>query len=483
MSSHVILNIFIGLILVYVIYSLFATILMEIIATTFALRARNMKVAILRMLSDGIIKEDDSETDRIWYKSIWSAFCRSTLIYYPISIWKQFIDFFKDENQRSKTKDLYRLFFRQPLIARLSSGRLFSKPSYMKAETFSKGLLDSLKELGGEGKPIDQVKNGIEALEDNEKTKKLLKSFLNDANNDLEKFKLLLENWFDNTMERIIGWYRRKNQAIVLILGFCIATIFNVNTISIVKKLSKDEKARELMVEMATAYVKENEELINTVKKLDEEKDSIMVIDTLSTKLDSLTKIQQVLRKDIDEANTILGLDILHIPDSFFCVTDTIARCDSSVKAVKDNNSTAKSVKDTLKLKNTKTESSQLYRLVKINDTTKIFVYIPKQFENIFSRKSVRLKKKINSIKSHGCGYLYPKRRHIFFKYHWRLIRNNFFGLLLTTLAISLGAPFWFDLLNKLVNLRTSLQEPVEKIKKSKKSNTTDEVSPLNRKG
>jgi hypothetical protein len=33
-------------------------------------------------------------------------------------------------------------------------------------------------------------------------------------------------------------------------------------------------------------------------------------------------------------------------------------------------------------------------------------------------------------------------------------------GLLLTTLAVSLGAPFWFDLLNKLVNLRSSGPAP-----------------------
>ena len=37
---------------------------------------------------------------------------------------------------------------------------------------------------------------------------------------------------------------------------------------------------------------------------------------------------------------------------------------------------------------------------------------------------------------------------------------NKVLGLLLTTLAVSLGAPFWFDLLNKLVNLRNKGQEP-----------------------
>ena len=33
-------------------------------------------------------------------------------------------------------------------------------------------------------------------------------------------------------------------------------------------------------------------------------------------------------------------------------------------------------------------------------------------------------------------------------------------GILVTTVAVSLGAPFWFDLLNKLVNLRMSGDKP-----------------------
>ena len=35
-------------------------------------------------------------------------------------------------------------------------------------------------------------------------------------------------------------------------------------------------------------------------------------------------------------------------------------------------------------------------------------------------------------------------------------------GLLLTALAISLGAPFWFDLLNRAINIRSSLKPPAK---------------------
>jgi hypothetical protein len=36
--------------------------------------------------------------------------------------------------------------------------------------------------------------------------------------------------------------------------------------------------------------------------------------------------------------------------------------------------------------------------------------------------------------------------------------KNAFLGWLLTAFAISLGAPFWFDILNKLMQLRSSLK-------------------------
>ncbi len=36
---------------------------------------------------------------------------------------------------------------------------------------------------------------------------------------------------------------------------------------------------------------------------------------------------------------------------------------------------------------------------------------------------------------------------------------GSFWGYLITALAISLGAPFWFDVLNKLIRMRGSIQK------------------------
>jgi hypothetical protein len=40
---------------------------------------------------------------------------------------------------------------------------------------------------------------------------------------------------------------------------------------------------------------------------------------------------------------------------------------------------------------------------------------------------------------------------------------EKLFGWFITTLAVSLGAPFWFDILNKFMNFRATIKpKPVE---------------------
>jgi hypothetical protein len=47
-----------------------------------------------------------------------------------------------------------------------------------------------------------------------------------------------------------------------------------------------------------------------------------------------------------------------------------------------------------------------------------------------------------------------------FWKWDWHWSWTAFPGWLITAFALSLGAPFWFDLLNKVVKLRTSVKIP-----------------------
>jgi len=343
MLDNVILDVVIGLVFIYCIYSLFVTIINEIIASAFNLRAQMLKHAIRRMLTDN----DEN-------------------------IFKQF--FIRILKKKSNKKDplgkkLFKDFFDHPLIKYMSSGILYKTPSYISHGNFSKVLTDILNEYGtSDGvTPLQNINNNLEGLGkttgesySQSDTIKLISSFIKDANDDLDKFKENLEKWFNDTMDRASGWYKRQTQLIILISGLIISLAFNVNTFEIVSLLSKDKAAREQIVNIAENYVKDHQP---------------SVIDTITTKrLDSLVITAHNLYKtDVEPVNKIIGLGW-------------------------------------------------------------------SSWDN-------------------------------FTKGFW----NSILGCFVTALAISLGAPFWFDLLSKLVKLRGTGTKPSEdKTKEKEKEKSSD---------
>ena len=67
-----------------------------------------------------------------------------------------------------------------------------------------------------------------------------------------------IENWFDSSMDRVSGWYKRRAQLTILVVGFFVAITVNVDTITVAKRLSTDKALRESLVAAADAYSKAN---------------------------------------------------------------------------------------------------------------------------------------------------------------------------------------------------------------------------------
>lgn len=418
MTGNVTLDIFIGIVFVYLLYSLLATIIMEIIATFLGLRARNLNYALKRML------KDERQYNNIWGKLI--SKIRTSFL--KIGGWSANLE----------SPELYNGFIKQPSIKYLSSGSFFNKPSYITSQNFAKALVDTLKGDSGEGNLLERIKTGFAGLPVSSDTRKHLESLLEDANNDIQKFRLLLENWFDNTQERVIGWYKKNNQMFLLIIGFILAVALNANTFHIISKLSKDEKAREQLVLLSTSYLKENQDIIanlDSLKKSDAE---------FTAKIDTLMSIREDLQKDINKANSILSV--------------SWPRMDSiETKYV----SGVINTRDTIRIDK--------------NDTTKC-IYYPANVDKVLFEKALK-KDDDKEIKQSG-EYVYFRKG----KYLWCMVGKNIWGYIITALFISLGAPFWFDLLNKIVKLRTSVAQPASPASGKKSAgNTNDEnISTLN---
>ncbi len=407
MTGNIAMDVFIGLVFIYLLYSLYATIIMELIATLLGLRARNLSYAVRRMLRD----------EKQFKFKISKLLSRSGTA----------ITNFYGKSLNLKSSKLFDDFYKQPLIKYLSSGSFFNRPSYLDPGEFSKALVDSLK--GNSKKPnlLEKIKETISKLPEDSDTKKHLQSLLEDASDDIQHFRLLLENWFDSTMKRVIGWYKRKTQFLLLIIGFLVAVIFNASTFQIVDKLSKDDKAREQLVNLATSYIEENSAILNNL-------DSIKQLDSsFHIKLDTLLSIREDLLSDINEAKTIVNINWPRI-DSI--KIDTIPKYFS-------------------KGENLRQMDKKMVIITKKYPVTAVFY--PVGIDKSIFIKSLKKEKNgkkvfhLNKVKSH---VMFNKK-----KYFRNVLLKNFWGFLVTALAISLGAPFWFDLLNKFIQLRGSIKQ------------------------
>jgi len=398
MFNSPLLDIAIGLVFVFLLYSLLVTSINEAIATSFGLRASMLKKAIVvGMLSD-------TSKDSRW-----------------LSLAKGISDFFlnlvhwekKSLNNVQKIGDR---FFDHPLIKNYGSSRLYPLPSYIPTNNFSTVLMDVLKQefdskineiaqykltLPSVSGSLEEITGNLKNAADGAKIKDLLDFYSSQYSNaaattfaidretlqilqmhlrnsvyDLEQFVRKIENWYDDSMNRVSGWYKRQTQLILFILGFFVAILFNVDTIEIAGKLSTDKNARDKLVELASQAVEKY-------------KDDPRV-------------------KKIVTAN---GTEII----------------DNSGANFKNNNEVFKEYQ-------AKVDSVKTLLQGDISKTNEI---LASGWSNYGGKKSYtgRISYILTST------FTSPKK---------------ILGFMILAFAVSLGSPFWFDLLNKLVKLRGS---------------------------
>ncbi len=126
-----------------------------------------------------------------------------------------------------------------------------TKPSYLKAATFAVTLLDTIRKTykNEDGSPTD-LNRAIANMPDSE-LKTTLQGFISKAGGDIDKAQKAIEAWFDEAMERVSGWYKRRTQALLFLIGLLVAVIFNVDSIQIYKQLWREPTVREMLIKQA----------------------------------------------------------------------------------------------------------------------------------------------------------------------------------------------------------------------------------------
>ena len=114
---------------------------------------------------------------------------------------------------------------------------------------------------------LENITAGIEIIGDENKAlKERLQSLINNAvvvedeiEDQLVAFRNNVYHWFDSSMERASGWYKRKAQILAIIIGIIVAVLFNADTIAISRSLWKDSALRESMGKAAEVLIIEGE--------------------------------------------------------------------------------------------------------------------------------------------------------------------------------------------------------------------------------
>lgn len=167
------------------------------------------------------------------------------------------------------TDELLKGIYNHPLIQSLyrDSKRL---PSYIPSRTFALALMDMIVPAGSPDRDtLDGIRAAVKKAEtDNVIDKRVsgaLLVLIDEAGNaikgaasDIQKAETALskvqenvETWFNDSMERVAGWYKRKTQALTFALALVFAVALNVDTIMITKRLSSDSALRAAVVATA----------------------------------------------------------------------------------------------------------------------------------------------------------------------------------------------------------------------------------------
>lgn len=273
-----------------------------------------------------------------------------------------------------KTKEAKDTLFQQlsssPFINSLKRNKRF--PAEITSRNFSDGIIELIiREDATDDNYFTKIKNNIEKLPDSE-FKSILIARLNESGDNYENFKASIEKWFDDYMERVSRWYKKRVTYFMYFFAFGTTLALNVDALFVMNELWKNPKLRESAVVMS----------------------------------------ENIIRKDYDEITKKKYTGIL---------TDTSTTKDSINVALQ--------------------KVTDSYQNLHILDFPITWAYAYQlQNGNEIPLESLSLTEKLSWTAK-------------------QITMEKLLGFIITTLAVSIGAPIWYDIIKKLVSAREMLKK------------------------
>jgi nucleoid-associated protein YgaU len=127
-----------------------------------------------------------------------------------------------------------------------------SLPAYISAESISEAVIDLLVPNSAGDTTMTEIQKGIKALPNWMPTfKDSLQALANNAGKDIDLFRTSVENWYDDHMSRVSGWYKRYVAKITIVIGAILILLLNINTLTIGRTLYSNSVVRTAVSSVA----------------------------------------------------------------------------------------------------------------------------------------------------------------------------------------------------------------------------------------
>lgn len=240
-----------------------------------------------------------------------------------------------------------------------------------------------------DNKAVNRIRAGIVALSiTHPQLKQTLYAILHTVSqtiwqreNELELIRLNIEDWFNNSMTRLTGWYKRRTMVTTLIISLLVAIIANIDTINLADRFWHEPELRTVLLDQIGVLLSQT--------------------GTLETDSQEWVLIQQQASATSLPIGWVGGFKLFedNLPSSYLELDPQSCRLFP-------------------------TQENQIFGLW-INQNCYQIINTPQLDDS--------------------AGWL-----------------MKCVGILITAVAASMGAPFWFDLLKKIVNVRLSGLNPSE---------------------
>ena len=217
MDIAIIIQVAIGIIFVWIILAIITSQIQEWVASILAWRANMLESTIVQILGNPTIK------DRLYNHPLIKGLHTSHGKRRPAAI----------------PQDKFALIlFEEVMNSDITIKDAKNAFDKLKKNVATLKTMDGRPELKDFAVSLDTLLIGIEEKAD-------------DANHAITEARMRVESWFNNSMERLTGAYRRRVQIVAIIAGISVSAVLNVDTGAITTTLWRDPLIRQAVVAQA----------------------------------------------------------------------------------------------------------------------------------------------------------------------------------------------------------------------------------------